>query len=176
MPIENRNLEPGTKLVATSKKDTYRAEVIAGEEGKVLYRLEDGQEFKSPSAAGSAITGQACNGWRFWSVDTASAPDRNLETGSTSTGEGADSESTLAEDEESPEAAGAEQIYVPLEEGTVEAPVTAFRRVPNQKGVDEGQVRLYCESCQKSFTTPADQPVDTCPEGHSPGQSETREE
>ncbi len=69
MPIENRNLEPGTKLVATYKKETYRAEVIAGEEGKVLYRLEDGQEFKSPSAAGTAITGNACNGWAFWSLD-----------------------------------------------------------------------------------------------------------
>ena len=45
MPIENRNLEPGSKLVASYKKETYRAEVIAGEEGKVLYRLEDGQEF-----------------------------------------------------------------------------------------------------------------------------------
>ncbi len=71
MPIENRNLEPGTKLVATYKKETYRAEVIAGEEGKMLYRLEDGQEFKSPSAAGTNITSKACNGWRFWSVDAA---------------------------------------------------------------------------------------------------------
>ncbi len=71
MPIENRNLEPGTRLVATYKKETYRAEVIAGEEGKVLYRLGDGQEFKSPSAAGTAITSRACNGWRFWSLDAA---------------------------------------------------------------------------------------------------------
>ncbi len=176
MPIENRNLEPGTKLVATYKKETHRAEVIAGEEGKVLYCLEDAREFKSPSAAGTAITSQACNGWRFWTVDTASPTDTNPETGITSTGEGAESESILAEAAESPEAGKPEQIYVPLEEGTVEAPVAAFRRVPNQKGVDEGQVRLYCDSCQKSFTTPADQPVDTCPEGHSPGQSETREE
>ena len=71
MPIENRNLEPGTKLVATHKKEIFRAEVIAGEEGKVLYRLEDRREFKSPSAAGTAITGNACNGWRFWSLDAA---------------------------------------------------------------------------------------------------------
>ncbi len=176
MAIENRNLECGTKLVASYKKETYRALVVAGEEGKVLYRLEDGQEFKSPSAAGTAITDAACNGWRFWSVDTSSPTDTNPETGITSTGEGAESESTLAEAAESPEARKPEQIYVPLEEGTVEAPVAAFRRVPNQKGVDEGQVRLYCESCHASFTTPADQPVDTCPQGHSPGQSETGEE
>ena len=69
MAIENRNLEPGTKLIARYKKEEYRAEVIAGEEGKVRYRLTDGREFKSPSSAGTAITGKACNGWAFWSVD-----------------------------------------------------------------------------------------------------------
>ncbi len=44
--------------------------MVAGEEGKVLYRLEDGREFKSPSSLGTAITGKACNGWAFWNVDT----------------------------------------------------------------------------------------------------------
>ena len=73
MPIENRNLEPGTKLVATYKKETYRAEVVAGEGEKVLYRLGDGREFKSPSAAGTAITSKSCNGWAFWSLDAAGA-------------------------------------------------------------------------------------------------------
>jgi hypothetical protein len=34
----------------------------------IAYRLSDGREFKSPSAAGTAITGKACNGWAFWSV------------------------------------------------------------------------------------------------------------
>ena len=62
MPIENRNLEPGTKLVATYKKEEYHSLVVAGEDGKVMYRLWDGREFKSPSAAGTAITEKACNG------------------------------------------------------------------------------------------------------------------
>ena len=70
MPIENRNLEPGTKLMATYKKEKYQAEVVAGEVGKVRYRLADGREFKSPSSAGTAITGKACNGWTFWSLET----------------------------------------------------------------------------------------------------------
>ncbi len=74
MAIENRNLEPGTKLIAKYKKDEYRAEVIAGEEGKVRYRLADGREFKSPSSAGTAITGKACNGWAFWSLDPGAEP------------------------------------------------------------------------------------------------------
>ncbi len=169
MPIENRALEPGTKLVATYKKETYRAEVIAGEGAKLLYRLEDGREFKSPSAAGTAITSKACNGWAFWSVDTAAAPDGKPETGVASLGEGAESESHLAEAEESPEPEEAEQTYVSAGQEFVEPAATpSFRRVPNQKGVDEGQVRLYCESCHASFTTPADQPVETCLEGHQP--------
>ena len=33
MTIENRDLEPGTKLIAKYKKEEYRAEVVAGEEG-----------------------------------------------------------------------------------------------------------------------------------------------
>ena len=69
MAIENRTLEAGTKLIAKYKKEDYRAEVIAGEEGKVKYRLTDGREFKSPSSAGTAITGKACNGWAFWGVE-----------------------------------------------------------------------------------------------------------
>jgi hypothetical protein len=52
MAIENRNLEPGTKLVAHYKKEVYRALVVAGPEGKVVYQLSpyDGRDFMSPSA------------------------------------------------------------------------------------------------------------------------------
>jgi len=72
MSIEDRNLKPGTTLVARYRKKEYRAEVVAGEEGKVGYRLKDGWEFTSPSAAGSAVMdGVACNGWRFWTVESA---------------------------------------------------------------------------------------------------------
>ena len=33
-----------------------------------LHGLVD-QEFKSPSAMGTAVTGKACNGWAFWHVE-----------------------------------------------------------------------------------------------------------
>ena len=59
MAIENRGLEVGTKLIAKYKKEEYRAEVVAGEEGKVKYRLADGRECKSPSAARTGRTGRA---------------------------------------------------------------------------------------------------------------------
>ena len=70
MPIEDRNLSAGTKLVARYKGETYRAEVVTTADG-LRYRLEDGREFKSPSSAGSAVMGgKSCNGWRFWGLAT----------------------------------------------------------------------------------------------------------
>ena len=148
MAIENRDLEAGTKLIAKYKKEEYRAEVVAGEGGKVKYRLADGREFKSPSAAGTAITSKACNGWAFWSIEPDSAP---TEPGGPETSDGEDSEDT-----ETPEQTSA----------------AGFRRVPNQKGVEEGQVRIYCDACQKSFTAPTGEPAETCPEGHTPNAAQ----
>jgi hypothetical protein len=72
MPIDGGmrdKLEPGTVLVAKYKGAEHRAEVITGDEGRTLYRLDDGREFKSPSSAASAVMGGiAANGWRFWSL------------------------------------------------------------------------------------------------------------
>ena len=58
-----------------------------------------------------------------------------------------------------------------------QSPAAGFRRVPNQKGVGEGEVRLYCDVCQKSFTAPTDQHPENCPEGHWPdaGRQEAAE-
>ena len=58
-----------------------------------------------------------------------------------------------------------------------QSPAAGFRRVPNQKGVGEGKVRLYCDVCQKWFTAPVGEMPDTCPEGHGPdaGQPEAAE-
>jgi hypothetical protein len=73
MAISDRNLTAGTKLWARYKGETYTAEVIEAE-GALRYQLSDGREFKSPSAAGTAITGKACNGWAFWSVGEPTEP------------------------------------------------------------------------------------------------------
>ena len=63
-------LQPGSRLVARHRGVDHTAEVVAGAEGKRRYRLADGREFKSPSAAGSAVMGGiACNGWRFWTLE-----------------------------------------------------------------------------------------------------------
>ena len=69
MSIKDRNLKPGTKLVARFKGKDYSCEVVKTKDG-IVYRLENGKEFKSPSSAGSEVMGgSACNGWRFWSLD-----------------------------------------------------------------------------------------------------------
>lgn len=68
MSIKNRKLKAGARLVARYKGKEYTAEVVKTADG-LRYRLADGREFKSPSAAGSAImSGNACNGWKVWSI------------------------------------------------------------------------------------------------------------
>ena len=143
MPIENRNLEPGTKLVATYKKEIYHALVVASAEGKVLYQLSpnDGKEYKSPSSLGTAVTGKACNGWAFWSVDTSPAaeeptePDAPAAAESTSTSEEPDQSVTTATataTDDSIEEDALEAVYSPLDEDADPPPKPAsFRRVPN---------------------------------------------
>src|SRR6266498_4299215 len=73
MAITDRNLSVGTQLHAKYKGQTYRAEVVlnpnATGDRPIAYKVEGRDElFKSPSAAGTAITEKACNGWAFWSV------------------------------------------------------------------------------------------------------------
>ena len=71
--ITDRKLSVGTQLHAKHKGGTYRAEVVlhpnATGDRPIAYKVEGKHElFKSPSAAGTAITGKACNGWAFWTV------------------------------------------------------------------------------------------------------------
>jgi hypothetical protein len=115
MPITNRNLEPGTRLIANFKKQIYHALVVAGPEGKVLYQLVpyDGKEFRSPSSLGTAVTGKSCNGWTFWSVDT-SAPETS--------GEPTTAQEATAEGESNPQEQEPETEASPEETAGQEAP------------------------------------------------------
>ena len=79
MPLENRNLEAGTRLVARYKKEDRGCEVVETPDG-LRYRLDDGTEHKSPSSAGKAVTGGACNGWVFWSLAGEEKPKREPKT------------------------------------------------------------------------------------------------
>jgi hypothetical protein len=68
MPIENRELAAGTRLVARHKKQDFVCEVVQTDDG-LRYRV-DGKDFNSPSSAGREVTGGvAVNGWKFWSLE-----------------------------------------------------------------------------------------------------------
>ncbi len=68
MPLENRELAPGTVLVARYKKEDHTCVVMETEEG-LRYRVA-GTDYKSPSSAAKAVMGGiAANGWRFWSLE-----------------------------------------------------------------------------------------------------------
>jgi hypothetical protein len=151
--ITDRNLQPGTKLVARYHKQRFCCEVVAGEDGKLHYRLEDGREYKSPSAAGMAVTGKSCNGWAFWSVETAEpAPTsgdqqiENPESQTAGTGNQVPGDAIIKQTP-SP---GKKRIF----------------RLPNQKGVPQGQSRWYCHDCAESFLTSEGETPRICPRGH----------
>ena len=72
MTIEDRNLKPGTKLVARYKGETYKCNVIDSPEGIRYQVLGQGKPsiYKTPSGAGRHVRGgKATNGWAFWSLE-----------------------------------------------------------------------------------------------------------
>jgi hypothetical protein len=143
MPIENRNLTKGTKLTGRYHKQSYTCEVVEDAEGKLRYKLEDGREFKSPSAAGMAITGHSCDGWKFWSLQT---------------------EETAPAAEPNAKEQSGEQTQEPAQNVTKTDPKkTGVFLVPNQKGVPEGQIRWFCRDCGKSFIASAVEVPGVCP-------------
>ncbi len=148
MPIENRGLLAGTRLVANYKKVQYVCMVGVGEGGKVAFVLEDGQRFTSPSAAGSAVMGGvACNGWRFWSVEG---------------------------DTPAPKAEKASKAAKPKAEKTAPKPkarkpaskTKLLEKAENQDGAGDGRVRYWCNACKAGVLVEGDERPETCPEGH----------
>jgi hypothetical protein len=148
MPINDRNLKLGTKLIGRYHKQRHSCDVVEGEGGKLRYRLADGRDFKSPSAAGMAITGHACDGWVFWSVETTVAPQPT------------ETKAVATED----------QKKTPIEAAPAgKKPVKVKKqifRLPNQNGVPDGQVRWFCHGCAKSFMVAAGETPKACPQGH----------
>lgn len=137
MPIEDRNLAPGTVLVAHYKKEMVTCTLVEREEG-ARYELEDGRRFKSPSAAGSAVMkGIACNGWMFWSLQG-----------------------------DEPDVVERPSLPKPPRSAKVRA-VQQVKKVRKQEGVAEGQVRWYCSACQEGFLVQADTTPEICPRGHA---------
>ncbi len=143
MAIENRNLWAGAKLAATYKKEQHFCDVLKTDDG-LAFQLKDGKVFKSPSSAGKAITGRvSCDGWKFWSMaGEGSAPA---------------SEATTAEPVE-PKAKAPKTVASKM--------VRVIRKMPNQKGVEEGSTKWWCSACMKAFLTESAVLPEQCLEGH----------
>ena len=60
-------MKPGVTLVAKYKGSEYICEVVE-QDGALRFVLPDGRTFRSPSAAGRAITASQVNGYRFWTI------------------------------------------------------------------------------------------------------------
>lgn len=138
MPIKNRELKADTILIGRYRKVEHTCKVVE-RDGKLCFMVDDDDVFKSISAAGSAVTGQACNGWSFWSETDRIASDSQP--------------AQMDAQSEAP----AQEAYVDKK--------SVCRRNPNQKGVPAGQVRWHCYACRTTFLLPAGQNPSGCP-GH----------
>jgi hypothetical protein len=144
MAITNRDLPVGTRLVADYKKTRYVCTVEQAEEGEgVVFALEDGKKFKSPSAAGSAVMGgTACNGWRFWRIEGEDPPARETKPGTQKKG---GSKRTRK-----PRKTSSKLIYA----------------MEDQSGVPDGMARFWCNACMDSFEAEDGKVPEQCPQGH----------
>jgi len=153
MAIENRDLPVGTRLEATYKKTRYVCVVEAGEEGKLVFVLEDGKRFSSPSAAASAVMGgQAANGWRFWSVEGSEPKAARAKT------------EPKAKAARGSKKASSKTATRPKRNGREAHAVIQVSE--HQEDIGEGEVRYWCNACMASFIGFAGAAPEQCPEGH----------
>ena len=140
MAIENRNLEVGTRLVATYKKQAYACTVEKADEGEgIVFALDDGRKFKSLSSAGMAVMdGKAVNGWKFWSVDGGEALPAAAAPAA------AESRNPRAQPK------GKKLVY----------------KVPNPPSTEAGKQKYFCTGCMKGFFVDEGSEPQVCPEGH----------
>lgn len=144
--IQDRNLTAGTKLVGRYHKQDHTCEVIEGDNGKLHFKVDgkvDGV-FKSPSAAGTAVTGHACDGWHFWSVVGTAETTKVIPT----------YDETVAKIEKM------EKAEKP------KPPKTGVYKLPNQKGAPAGLTRYYCFDCSNPFPAKSGIKNPACPNCH----------
>ena len=168
--IQDRNLTAGTKWVGRYRKQEHTCEVIEGENGKLHFKVDDKVDrvFKSPSAAGTAVTGHACDGWQFWSV---AGTETKLRL--------ATMKEIMPAINDFREQIKAEKVKaIPTYDQTVakiekmekaekpKPPKTGVYRLPNQKGAPAGLTRYYCFDCSSPFPAKSDIKNPACPNCH----------
>jgi hypothetical protein len=140
MVIDNRDLAAGTTLVARYRGQEHTVLVVGDVETGLGFELDKSSIYKSLSSAGKAVmNGTSCNGWRFWS--------RAGEVATEMREVGAPAHATRAKP-------------------TLKT-VRQISKIPNQKGVPDGQTKWFCSACQKSFLVDRKDAPGACPEGHT---------
>jgi hypothetical protein len=173
MPIDgNRKLKVGTKLVAKYKGTIYHMEVIETKDG-IRYRLSEApfSEFKSPSAAGSEVMGgNACNGWRFWSL----AGSEEAEPKPKKIAKPKAAKKTTRK----PKADRKSRATKAKASTTPNTPAKALSEEQAEVNKEVAQIkggfehleggRYFCPGCMDSFAPDTDEEPKACPEGHTP--------
>ena len=83
-----------------------------------------------------------CDGWKFWSL---------------AEGQAAPSGEAPAPDR---------KAKAPKPSLVATKMVKLIKKLPNQKGVEEGSTRWFRSGCMKAFVTESTLMAETCPEGH----------
>jgi hypothetical protein len=163
--IQDRNLTAGTKLVGRYHKQDRTCETHLDENGKLYFRLDDGRAFKSPSAAGTAVTGHACDGWHFWSIAGEAKPvdfsniEQHIDKAA-SIGKLKLPKPIPTYDETVAKIDKMEKTEKP------KPPKSGVYKLPNQKGAPAGLTRYYCFDCSSPFPAKSDIKNPVCPNCH----------
>lgn len=144
MALENRNLPVGTRLVAKHRGHSYACVVTAREDDKVGFKLDcpDHPDLNGKEFKSPSSAGSAVMG----GVACNGWRFWSLEG------------QEPAPKEAKPKGKGSK--------------FRTIKKLPNQQGLEEGQVRYWCSACQKSFVVEDGQEPAACPEGHSAEDTE----
>ena len=136
MAIEDRNLTVGTRLVANYRKQAHACMVEKAEEGEGILFVLEDGR-KFKSASAAASAVMGGKAVNGWRFwSVQDAEPQGKEGGG-----------------EKPETQAAK-------------PKRLVYRVPNQKGIAEGQSRWFCRACMKGFVIEGGGQPEVCPEGH----------
>jgi hypothetical protein len=184
--ITNRNLSPGTRLVAKYRGQDHHALILDAGDVFLQREIEDttpiaDRTYKSLSKAANAITGNSVNGWRFWSIAEIQPPTDEEEEAwqlGPNDAPGLEDEprtcafcgAQMAEGDDPNECSHAEgQGGAAGTIGNEPAPklLRNIKRTANQLGIPASEVRFFCRACCKSFLSPENGTgPEACPEGH----------
>jgi hypothetical protein len=163
--ITNRNLSPGTHLVAKYRGQDHHALILDAGDVFLQREIEDTtpiaqRTYKSLSKAANAITGNSVNGWRFWSLADGEAT--RLAEDFLTAGPGVIEDAEGGDGSTVGEAGGGNDYGEPSPKL-----LRNIKRTANQRGIPASEVRFFCNACCKSFLSPENGTgPEACPEGH----------